>query len=192
MEGATAPSPCSACSDGQYTASECSPTHDAACDACAGLPPHAAYTGAGSTASTCPWVCDAGYHVEDGLCVSGRGGVECPANSTAPPGSPDASACVCDAGFHGPTGGPCVQCPGGLYCPGATAQIACAPGSFCPPGSANQTLCPAGHACPDPTRATACASGSFCPSGSSAEAACGAGSYCASPSTQVLRTALRL
>jgi len=77
----------------------------------------------------------------------------CPAHSTSPPGSNNATACQCLAGYTGPNGATCVACTIGKYksslgsepCGECTA----AEGYFCGVASASATgiRCPAGFYC---------------------------------------------
>ena len=42
--------------------------------------------------------------------------VACPTHSSAPAGSTNVSSCTCNAGFAGPSSGPCTMCLAGTWC----------------------------------------------------------------------------
>jgi hypothetical protein len=60
----------------------------------------------------------------------------CAGNSTSPPSSTDVTACVCNAGFGGPPGGPCALCAAGEY------ALLVFPNSSCSPCPANSESAP--------------------------------------------------
>lgn len=66
--------------------------------------------------------------VSEGDCIaeanhykSGTIGEACPANSESNQGSTSITDCTCSAGYFGPSGGPCANCPEGSYCTGTIA-----------------------------------------------------------------------
>ena len=132
--------------------------------------------------------CDAGYYGNAGItagsckpctiggwCIDGNiaAPTSCPPNSTSPAMATVQTACICDAGFTGPPGGPCAQCPLGSYIftNTTTTLSQC---SICPAGTYssvwptyyNCTACPAGTylgttGSVSLTSCTACAAGKY-------------------------------
>jgi hypothetical protein len=84
------------------------------------------------------------------------------------------TACLCNAGFGGPPGGPCALCQAGTY-ELADACLACPPNSDSEPGAVGATacLCRPGYFGPPGGPCRACAHGSFSAANSIACAACG-------------------
>jgi hypothetical protein len=128
--------------------------------------------------------------------------LECPANSDAPEGSNAESDCLCNAGFTGPNGGPCVECIAGKYkaeggdgpcteclsgyfsgAPGQTSQTSCEMcpyNSIAPAGSTAVTACGcnAGYTGPNGGTCSACVAGKYKDDvGSNACRNCAAGKY---------------
>ena len=120
-------------------------------------------------------------HEDCNLCEAGKycpaeidsGGVQllssetvpqCPENSNSPAGSSSQTDCICDAGYTGPDGGPCVQCGVGTYKDAAGSQgcTACAQHETSPMGSASlgACVCEAGYGY-DGSICTECAVGSY-------------------------------
>ena len=120
-------------------------------------------------------------HEDCNLCEAGKycpaetdsGGIQllnsdtvssCPANSNSPVGSSSQTDCICDAGYTGPDGGPCVQCGVGTYKDAAGSQgcTACAQHETSPMGSASlgACVCEAGYGY-DGSTCTDCAPGSY-------------------------------
>ena len=68
----------------------------------------------------------------------------CGSDSDSVSGSSDATACICNAGFSGPDGGPCSSCPSGEYkeVSGTHSCLPCPPGSYSVGGAALCTQCP--------------------------------------------------
>ena len=64
----------------------------------------------------------------------------CPVNSAAPAGSGSISNCICDAGYTGPNGGPCLPCESGKY-KAANGSAACTPCAFGSDSASGQTAC---------------------------------------------------
>jgi hypothetical protein len=64
----------------------------------------------------------------------------CPVNSAAPAGSGSISNCICDAGYTGPNGGPCLPCESGKY-KSANGSAACTPCAFGSDSASGQTAC---------------------------------------------------
>ena len=63
--------------------------------------------------------------------VRSRACSACHANSNSPVGSTAATACVCNVGFAGAAGGPCLQCGSGKYSSSnASACVDCAAGTY--------------------------------------------------------------
>lgn len=101
------------------------------------------HTGPGG--GTCQ-ACDPGsYKMVNGtssckLCASGTfmnstgatACLACPARSDSSVGSPSRTGCICDPGYSGPDGGPCVACPLGKYKPtdGSNPCLDCAAGTY--------------------------------------------------------------
>ena len=56
----------------------------------------------------------------------------CPDNTQSPPNSTSLQACICNAGYSGPDGGPCVHCQAGTFksSPGKAACVHCAVGTY--------------------------------------------------------------
>jgi hypothetical protein len=122
---------CTACAAGTYQ----NVTGQTACVDCDARAQSAA---ASTDIGAC--VCNAGYRdVEYGGCAACLPGeykeevdetaacADCPADSHSPAASPAAEACLCNAGFDGPDGGPCAACATGKYKAG-NGSAACA---FC-------------------------------------------------------------
>lgn len=65
----------------------------------------------------------------------------CPANAHAPAGSSNRSACTCVAGFFGPAGGDCEQCPPDTFCPGGAASNPCMRDGTAAAGAVDITNC---------------------------------------------------
>ena len=92
----------------------------------------------------------------------------CPANSGSSSGS---DTCTCLAGFYGPAGGPCIQCPAGSYC--ASGQLSACPAFT---SSAAQSVlstdckCMPGYVGPDGGMCDACWIDFYCPGGMSSRA----------------------
>ena len=175
---------CTACEAGTFKASSGSET----CTECpqnAFSPPASVEDGAcacnkGYTGIDCH-ACQAGKfkHVTgaDGCvdCVAGKYStsmgansahtcITCPADSTAPAGSPTEASCECNAGFIGPAGGPCVICKSGKYQVGG-ACVDCPGGLTSAPGSASSEdcleVCPPGSFGPHGGPCEACEEGKF-------------------------------
>jgi hypothetical protein len=73
----------------------------------------------GEFCTVCCAMCRAGKNsCKPGTCVN------CPANSISPANSTSLQACVCNAGFTGPNGGPCTACVAGTY-KTTTGSVAC-------------------------------------------------------------------
>ena len=132
---------CSACPAGKYKADG-----GIACTDC----PHNSYSAPASTLCEC----NAGYTGGSLNCTACPAGTykpaagsaacaACPPSSTSPPSSTDVTACVCNAGFGGSPGGPCVLCPAGTYQLG-DACLACPPNSDSEAG-ALVCLCRSGY-----------------------------------------------
>lgn len=49
----------------------------------------------------------------------------CPSHTSSPTNSHNQSFCECNAGYYGPSGGPCALCPSDNYCPGGHAYYPC-------------------------------------------------------------------
>ena len=64
--------------------------------------------------------------------VSNETCVDCPANSYAPAGSSALTACICNAGYTGPEGSACTECPAGTFknVSGPTPCLQCARGKY--------------------------------------------------------------
>jgi hypothetical protein len=58
--------------------------------------------------------------------------ISCPPNSLSGQGADDQAACVCNAGYSGPNGGPCSPCAAGLFknSNGSASCIPCRAGSY--------------------------------------------------------------
>lgn len=162
-------STCTLCPAGTY-----SPTTSAiSVDECIGCD-----TGTYSTALGAP---------DEGACVACEAGTysttprgtdvsvcqECPANSDSVSGSQSQSGCVCDPGYSGPNGGPCVGCDEGVWCLNGESNE-CPLYSISPPLSSqiSQCLCEPGYygdaSLPTPESATVCKlckENHFCPGG---------------------------
>ena len=142
-------------------ATACTLATNRVCLGCSNLVGNATYTGVGTTNATCPWVCDAGYHLLDGLCrpcpadswCSAGVRNTCPLHTESPALSSSQNACLCLAGYYGDgskTGtSPCSLCLASSYCPGgnANASVACADNFTSPAGSsaASQCFCKPGY-----------------------------------------------
>jgi len=87
----------------------------------------------------------------------------CPANSGSAEGS---NRCTCLAGFYGPPGGPCIECPEGSYCAGGSLED-CPAHTSSPLRSSVVTNCSciAGYVGPDGGSCDLCWVGFFCPGG---------------------------
>ena len=116
----------------------------------------------------------------------------CPAASSAIPGTGNAlTACLCNAGYYGPPGGPCSLCPSGTYKPdrGSGLCTACPVELFSPAGSdaledcgvcrgSTSCTCNLGFIRPDGGTCTACEAGQYSATmGGSTCSNCGAGTY---------------
>ncbi|MBO7066682.1 MAG: InlB B-repeat-containing protein, partial [Alphaproteobacteria bacterium] len=131
------------CPDGQYL-------NGNTCSNCTGLPNNATWTGSGTTATNCPWQCDANYYKSGSSCVAcnvsfsnscnvtnGTGTQTC-YHTSSPAGSTSSSACTgtancgsccattCTSGYHVENCA-CVQdaptsCPDGQYLNGNTCS----------------------------------------------------------------------
>ena len=106
-------SECYACPAGKYKAD--------GSIACTDCPPN---SNSASASTICE--CNAGYSLQGGACTAcpaatykpAAGSAACAAclaNSTSLPSSTNVTACVCNAGFAGPSGGPCALCAAGKY-----------------------------------------------------------------------------
>jgi len=73
--------------------------------------------------------------------------------------------CKCVPGFHGPPGGPCLECLRGSYCPGGSSTLSCPlnADSFSQSTSRQNCTCIAGHYGQD--RCALCPVGYSCPGG---------------------------
>jgi hypothetical protein len=60
---------------------------------------------------------------------------DCPTNSNSSAGSAALSSCTCNAGFPGPTGGPCTACVAGKYQSVTAGTVTCSGGCLCQPSS---------------------------------------------------------
>lgn len=110
-QGATAGINCSAavCPVGQFVSSVCSAATDTGCSWCTNLPAHAVFTGMGSSATTCPWMCRPGYLLEkrsaclqcpaNAWCIEGAV-VLCPGNTISPALSTSPDQCRCAPGWE--------------------------------------------------------------------------------------------
>jgi len=90
----------------------------------------------------------------------------CPGNSSHALGSSGATAlatCLCDPGYHGPSGGPCAPCPANTFKPaaGAHACSGCHAASVSPPASAAsaQCVCDLGYTSTNNSQCQACLEG---------------------------------
>ena len=104
----------------------------------------------------------------------------CPANaSTNAEGSDELTDCTCNAGFYGPAGGPCQQCPADSYCIGGLPEhqpchahstsvsgsssgsdCKCIPGYYSTTAGGTCLKCPAGSYCPGDQAVQLCSSNS--------------------------------
>ena len=77
-------------------------------------------------------LCAAGKYSNVSAQVSNETCSDCPANSHAPPGSSALTACICNAGYTGPDGGACIECPAGTFkeMSGSTPCMECARGKY--------------------------------------------------------------
>ena len=143
---------------------------DAPCSSC-----EQGYTSPpGSTsADSCALQCGAGSYGEDNgpctPCPAGTFGTgvgsrtleeactgSCPAESTSPQGSSSSSACRCNKGYTGPSGGACTACSAGKYkeTTGSSECVQCEAGKYSTSEAKGATsssscrLCPAGSSSP--------------------------------------------
>jgi len=167
--------PCAACGAGTYKQTSGS----AACTSC-GAGTYSTSTGA-TIASTC---------------------LGCPALTTSTSMSSSLAACVCNAGYAGPGGGPCSPCVAGTYkiASGTEACASCGAGTYssttgattattcvvCPvnanaPSSSSDVTacaCNAGYSGPNGGTCSACVAGTYkIASGSAACTSCGSGTH---------------
>ena len=106
-----------------------------------------------------------------GTYSSGRGNLicsACPGNSTSPPSSEGPTDCSCLAGFFGPDGEPCQECPKDKICPGGNTVLQCKLFSTGPKKSADPDACtclPGYFSLNISAPCQACPPGSYCPGG---------------------------
>ena len=142
---------CTSCQDnsgslvvGSITASDCvcnkgfTGTNCIACDSGTYKP----ITGSGACI-----VCASGKYSSASGAIASTTCQPCPDATTSPASSSAVTNCVCNAGFLGPAGGPCVICTSGKYQQG-TECVDCPDGQTSAPGSTSaadcQDLCQAG------------------------------------------------
>jgi hypothetical protein len=198
VEASNASALCTPCAAGKYSGTV-GANNRSTCLACgAGL--YSEEVGANSS-STC-MLCPQGNYSE----IEGAGNRElclgCPSFSFSLAGSNNLSLCICNQGYSGPNGGPCIACVGGSYkdANGSQACTLCGQGKFstavaetleqtcvtCPShtfsneGSNNLTLCKCnkGYTGPDGVECTACREGTYKTVNGSAECSlCARGKY---------------
>ena len=111
----------------------------------------------------------------------------CPNASSSLLHSSDVTACVCQVGFYGPDGGPCVECPANFYCPGGSTLTSCMLHAVSTVGSGNVHDCscvPGYYALSSGSVCQKCPVGFFCSGGLSIQA-CAAHSSSASGSKHI-------
>jgi len=198
--------PCQACSANSYKPA----LGPQLCTAC-----HAFSLSPGASTASAQCVCDVGYAstgvTQCGACAAGtfknttgdQACTACPGNtvtvspnlSVYDPASLPATAlaaCLCEAGFSGPPGGPCDVCESGFYCPGFTnggSAIQCDSHASSSPGSRDDSdciclagywlapswlcsSCPLNKYCPGDNLLYECPSNSTAPARSTSEEAC--------------------
>lgn len=116
----------------------------------------------------------------------------CPANaSTNAEGADELTDCTCNAGFYGPSGGPCEQCPLDSFCIGglpehqacrahsksvagssSSEDCKCVPGYYSTTAGGTCLKCPAGSYCPGDQDIDACSSNSSSSAGVNAIEQC--------------------
>jgi len=199
LPGVTAPTPCTTCANGQYVSGQCIATLDTVCSTCTNLPNNASYTGVGTNTTSCPFVCDPGYHglactscPANSWCSAGINN-QCPTNSQSDILSTHQNQCLCMSGYfgNGSVGGtsPCPVCTAGFFCAGGNSNLSVScpvnftssigassvSDCFCKPGyelaEGLCQLCPVNGYCASGVL-NMCPVNSFSPSGSSALSAC--------------------
>lgn len=114
----------------------------------------------------------------------------CPNATVSGMHSIDVVQCICEAGFYGPDGGPCVECLENFYCPGGSLLLSCMlhavstvasttihdcrclPGYYASLSGMACQKCPAGFYCEGGTHKQACPVNSSSLSGSHAVTNC--------------------
>ncbi len=183
LRGVTAGTNCGACATGQYVLSVCSATANIACSACTNLPLYATYTGVGSAATNCPWMCNPGYFLlnnnsicapcpANSWCIAGTNNL-CPSNTLSPTLSASQNQCLCAPGYFGNGSragtSPCPICTSGSFCPGGNGDliVQCPVNFTSPPGSSTvgECVCQPGYRYTDNTsspKCELCVSGELC------------------------------
>ena len=112
--------------------------------------------GTGGAASSCPWMCNAGYFTNgsnyctpcpfNSWCIAGANNA-CPSNTLSPGLSTSQNQCLCAPGYFGNGSrsgtSPCPICTSGAYCPGGNGDliIACPVNYTSPVGSSTVDAC---------------------------------------------------
>ena len=194
---------CAQCGFGRFSA--------AGVTACTSCPPHAT-TQRQTSVSLSECVCEARYYQEGQVCVACPGdmtspqastsvdncSLSCPEHSSAVIGSTLFTSCLCNPGWTGADGGPCIACNSGYYkhIEGSALCGPCHNGTYSATASTTCTLCPnntysplaspdvldcicnAGYIGADGGPCVACSPGTFKDTtGSAAPMPCSAGTY---------------
>lgn len=91
-----------------------------------------------------------------------------PDSSTVGTGHDADEDCICNPGFVGQNGGPCISCLPGFYCPGGNQQIPCRLHSSSAAGASSQAQCscvPGYYSLEDDTECFKCQPNTYCPGG---------------------------